>query len=169
MIAGPNTSRGARLTTPQEYFDRFNEPLKDQDVVLESPNPALQQELGEIVNQMHDRPYGDMEVLVLDDLGQRSDIYRDLATKLQDAHQVDTVVVKSPDLAVIVSDELTRAQIESLQPPMSNEPNSAVALRAMPQLLDEDPVPGITMVGITGIAIVVAALVTFFQARRSAR
>ncbi|AZA09242.1 DUF6676 family protein [Corynebacterium pseudopelargi] len=156
------------MTTPQEYFDRFQEPLKDHDVVLESPNPALQEELQGIVDQMQDRPFGNMEVLVLDDVGQRSDVFRDLATKLQDAHDVDTVVVKSPDLAVIVSDELTRAQIESLQPPMSNEPNSAVALQAMPHLLDEDPVPGITMVGITGIAIVLTAGVTFLRARRSA-
>ncbi|AZA11453.1 Rv1476 family membrane protein [Corynebacterium gerontici] len=155
------------MNSPEEYFQRFDEPLAQQQIVMEHPEPVKLAELKDIVQSLQDRPYGDMEVLVLDEVGQRTDVFRDLATQLKKQHDVDTVVVKSPDLAVVVSDELTRAQIESIQPPMSNEADSAVALRAMPALLDVDPVPGTTMVGITGLLIILTVAVTTRFAKRS--
>lgn len=154
------------MNSPEEYFQRFDQPLAEQRVVMEHQDPEKLAELQDIVASMHDRPYGDMEVLVLDDVGQRIDVFRDLAAELQAKHGVSTVVVKSPDLAAIVSDEMSRAQIESLQPPMSNETDSTVALRAMPALLDEDPVPGISMVGLTVMLIALSVAVTVFFANR---
>lgn len=68
-------------------------------------------------------------IVVLEDTPDHVPALRDLAQDLQSETGLDTVIVRSPGVAIATSDELSRAQIERGQRAMVAEPDYAQGVR----------------------------------------
>lgn len=74
-------------------------------------------------------PEGTAGIVVLEDTPDHVPALRDLAQDLQSKTGLDTVIVRSPGVAIATSDELSRAQIERGQRAMVAEPDYAQGVR----------------------------------------
>lgn len=90
---------------------------------------------------------------------------RDAAKDLQLETGLDTVIVRSPNLAIAVSGELTRAQVERGQAAMAVEPDYAAGVREFYGAADGFSVPW----GVAGVLGVVAAAAVALASVRAAR
>lgn len=92
---------------------------------------------------------------------------RDAAQDLQLATGLDTVIVRTPDLAIAVSGELTRAQVERGQAAMAVQPDYAAGVREFYGAADGFSVPWglVGALAVFAAAAVVAATVA--AARRT--
>lgn len=101
----------------QTYFDAvdladLSEQLRDDAVAFTNPDLARDQSVQE---QIHNSLRPGDGIAVVDVANQPTGWARDVATKLQEATGLDTVIVQQPAGVSAVSDSWSRAEIEAAQ------------------------------------------------------
>ena len=101
----------------QTYFDvvdlaDLSEQLRDDAVAFTNPDLARDQSVQE---QIHNSLRPGDGIAVVDVANQPTGWARDVATKLQEATGLDTVIVQQPAGVSAVSDSWSRAEIEAAQ------------------------------------------------------
>ena len=91
---------------------------------------------------------------------------RDLAQDAAAETGLDTVLVRTPHVAVGVSDSLTRAQVERGERAMVAEPDYAVGVNAFAEAASSFSVNWPLAVAVVVLALAAVAAVTAFSARR---
>ncbi|MEX3505863.1 DUF6676 family protein [Corynebacterium sp. LK2590] len=109
----------------------------DQDSVAFT-NPVLAGDPGAQADAQASLRDGD-GIAVVDIAGGSPADYRDVAQELQDATGLDTVIVQSPGTISVVSDSLSRAEIESAQAGVPTGLVQSEALDAFYAGVDQTP------------------------------
>ena len=91
---------------------------------------------------------------------------RDLAQDAAAETGLDTVLVRTPQVAVGVSDSLTRAQVERGERAMVTEPDYVVGVNAFTDAANSFSVNWPLAVAVVVLALAAVAAVTAFSARR---
>ncbi|OFT85871.1 DUF6676 family protein [Corynebacterium sp. HMSC29G08] len=97
--------------------------LREDNIALEVANEGLEKDIAEALPENHG-------VVVLEHTPPHIPNVRDLAQDLANETGIDTVIVRTPDVAIAVSSSLTRAQVEQGERAMVAQPDYGDGLRA---------------------------------------
>ncbi|WKD57647.1 hypothetical protein CAPI_05480 [Corynebacterium capitovis DSM 44611] len=86
---------------------------------------------------------------------------RDIAHDLSSATGLDTVVVRTPDVAMAVSSKLTRAQVERAQVAMVKEKEYGASVTAFAQASRHETTPWVPLSMLLAVVVVLAFFSTF--------
>ena len=137
----------------------------DQDSVAFT-NPRLAGDPGAQADAQASLRDGD-GIAVVDIAGGSPADYRDVAQELQDATGLDTVIVQSPGTISVVSDSLSRAEIESAQAGVPTGLVQSEALDAFYVGVDQTPFSYVSAaMVVVAVLAVVGAIWAFRQAVR---
>lgn len=97
--------------------------LREDNIALEVANEGLEKHIADALPENHG-------VVVLEHTPPHIPNVRDLAQDLANETGIDTVIVRTPDVAIAVSSSLTRAQVEQGERAMVAQPDYGDGLRA---------------------------------------
>lgn len=97
--------------------------LREDNIALEVANEGLEKHIADALPENHG-------VVVLEHTPPHIPNVRDLAQDLANETGIDTVIVRTPDVAIAVSNSLTRAQVEQGERAMVAQPDYGDGLRA---------------------------------------
>lgn len=147
------------------------EQLETDGVAFENPHAVDPQVADDVTRASHElsgNALPELGVVVLDHSALGGAGLRDVAQDLNIATGIDTVIVRSPDHAIAVSDTLSRAEIEVAQLSMVAEPNYAQGLREFAATANGLTIPwGVVSVVAVILAVTVIAGTAFFTRRGS--
>lgn len=157
-------THGAPRTTVD--IDALREQLASRPVAFETDNPVNEQlgrDLTPAVESVADS--GRVGMIVLETVPERRGDLRDIAQDVQLATDLDTVIARTPMSVSVVSDSMSRAQIERAEVAMVQEPDytrgvelfAAEAHSYSPQWI---------VIGMAIVAILAAAAVSTYASAR---
>lgn len=146
--------------------------LAHAPVAFGTENPAnavLGRDLVSAIEAVNDADLGSVGVVVLEQTPPHVPDVRDIAQDVANASGLDTVVVRTPQVAVGVSDTLTRAEVEQGQRAMVAEPDYVQGFNEFVHAADAFTVPWGAVVALAVGVLAAAAGFTAFSARPSAQ
>lgn len=97
--------------------------LQADNVALENADPQLEEHVARALPEDHG-------LVILEHTPQHIPDVRDLAQDLAIETGIDTIIVRTPNVAIAVSDSLTRAQVEQGERAMVAQPDYGDGIRA---------------------------------------
>lgn len=145
--------------------------LASAPVAFGSQNPINEQlghDIADAIGRVDSANAGDLGsvgVVVLEHTPPHVPDVRDIAQDVANASGLDTVVVRTPHVAVGVSDTLSRAEVEQGQRAMVAEPDYARGLEAFAEASNAFSVPWVPVMIVIVAALILAAAFTFRSTR----
>ncbi|MEZ2121289.1 MULTISPECIES: DUF6676 family protein [unclassified Corynebacterium] len=145
------------------------EDLADDDVAIGSlgaEHPGLESALSNVIDDARQSGFGELRFVFLDSAPAMSADQRDIAQDLLMDTGADTVIVRSPAGGAVVSDNHSRAAIESAQVDLFQNPDLVEGTRTFVNDLDGAIVPwqainlGVLAVVLCAIMVTVLALLS---------
>lgn len=154
---------------PETTLEELIGQLRSSSVAFGTDNPVnggLRRGLEGALDSPEAQMIDPAAVIVLEQTPKQVADLRDLAQDVANQTDFDTVLVRTPHVAVGVSDDLTRAQIESGQLEMVSEPDYVAGLHAFVAGVDSFSVNWPLVVGLVVALLACVAVVTVRLTRR---
>ncbi|MDO4631921.1 MAG: hypothetical protein Q4A82_06530 [Corynebacterium sp.] len=118
----------------------LSDQLRADGVALEQPNPALHTDLLEAKEYAATKNIGTLGIAVLEAPPAQLADMRDIAQELAASTDIDTVIVKVPGTAAVVSNTYSWAQLEKAQQALVVQPDYGAGVRGFVDGLQGVPV-----------------------------